>query len=133
MTPKHTVNTAASVRHRQIGRKVLKADHLAHALGARPKKRSRIALPRIPAMRPKLVAAVCAAVLLVAGLGMAGAQYYFAKTAEAQKVAEAKHQVKLRANSIAAEACRRQKLAEKADQIGKITYAELYDGNACDK
>jgi hypothetical protein len=132
MISTHTLKSATSIRHRQIGRKVLKADHLAYALSSRTAKRTKKSL-RLPSMRPKVIAVVVAVVLIVTAVGIGGAQYYSAKTAEAQKVAAAKLQTKLEAKGVASEACRRQKLAEKADQIGKITYAELYDGNACDK
>jgi uncharacterized protein HemX len=132
MKPRHSVNSSATVLSRQIGRKVLKADHLAHVLSVRSKQPARRTF-RLPALKPKMIAAVVAAVILVTALGIGGAQFYFSKTAETQKIAAAKLQTKLEAKSIASEACRQQKLAEKADQIGKITYAELYDGNACDK
>lgn len=58
---------------------------------------------------------------------------YNDQVAAAQKVQATEQQRILKANSAEADACRRKKVEQKADQLGKITYDQMYDGNECDR
>lgn len=122
----------SSLRHRRIGRKVLQADRLARALSATKPKKTKLLWP-MSSLRPKVIALVCAIVIGVGAIGFTGSQVYFAQVDKTQKAAAAERQSKLEAKSIAADACRREKAEQKADQIGKITYDELYDYGECEK
>lgn len=122
----------ASIRDRRIGRKVLQADRLARALGASKHKKAGRTW-RMPHLKPKLIAVICAITIAVSAFGYAGSQYYLAQKAATQKTAAAKQDAQLQAESVAADACRRKKAEQKADQIGKITYDELYDYGECEK
>lgn len=121
-----------STRHRKIGRKVLLADRLSKALDDSASKNSMSKLRIIP-IRPKFIALLCIMIIIVGAIGIGGAQYFTSKAASAQKAADAARQEKKAAKSLAAEACRRKKAEQKADLIGKVTYDELYDYDACDK
>jgi hypothetical protein len=83
--------------------------------------------------KPKVVAIACVVILLVSALGVGATRYYNSQAAAAEKVAATAKQKKLEVKNAAAVACRQKKAEEKADQLGKITYDELYDHNACDK
>lgn len=121
-----------SIRHRRIGRKVLQADRLARALGTAKHKKTRNVW-RAPSLRPKVIALICVIAIGVGALGFGGSQFYFAQVDKTQKAAAIEQQSKLEAKSIAADACRRKKAEQKADQLGKITYDELYDYGECEK
>ena len=121
----------ASVRHRRVGRKVLQADRLTHLLAQESKNTTK---PwDILIVRPKLTLAACALLIAVSAVGFGGLRFYAGQQAASEKAAAVKEQDRLRVRSTAADACRRKKAEEKADQIGKVTYDELYDGDACDK
>ena len=127
MRPKQTQLTTQT-RRRQIGRKVLQADRLSHALGSAPERsRRNIRFSRF--MRPKFAAALSVMIIAVAVIGFGAVQLYAGHRLAAQDTASKQE----RAKSISADACRRQKAEQKADLIGKVTYDELYDGNECDK
>lgn len=130
MNPNPTPHT--SVRHRRIGRKVMLADRLHHAL-EKPRQNRIKATWAFLRSRPRRTAAVCILLIAVLALGAGGVQYYQAKALASQKAAAAIQQQKITAKSLAAEACRQEKAKQKADQLGKITYDQLYDGNECNK
>ncbi len=123
--------TATSNRSRRIGRKALQGDRLARALSASQQARPKRSL-HLP-LRPRAIAITAAVVISIGVLGFAGSQFYLAQAATAQKAAAVERQSKAKASSLAADACRRKKVEQKADQIGKLTYDELYDYNECDK
>lgn len=118
--------------NRQIGRKVLLADRLHHALNANSRTKSRFPW-RLPALRPKFIALACIVVVAIGTSGFMATQFYLSKVAAEQKAAAAKQQNEQKAKSIAAEACRQKKAEQKASLIGKVTYDELYDHDACNK
>lgn len=121
-----------SVRHRRIGRKVLLADKLAHVTKVSAQK-SRNNDWRTIFAKPKLAAAVLGGVIAVGVIGFAGMQTYASQQAKAEQ-AEATAQFTLQKEKAAkADACRRAKLEQKSELIGKVTYDELYDGNECDE
>lgn len=120
------------LRHRQIGRKVLLADRLSHALGSTESKKANHLLGFLK-RRPKTIALTCAVVACAGILGLTTVQFYTTKAEAAQKAAATEKQAKLAKKSIAAEACRRKKAEQKADLIGKVTYDQLYDYDECDK
>jgi hypothetical protein len=131
MTTTRNLHTT-SPRQRQIGRKVLQADRLATVItrtaGNQQKKSW-----RMPTVRPRIIGAICAALIVIGVTSFIGLQSYMGKVAATQKITAEKQQRVLEAKGIAADACRRKKVEEKAALIGKITYDELYDHNSCDK
>jgi hypothetical protein len=127
-----TTKDDSANRHRRIGKKVLLADRLARALNPTshvPAKRSL----SLPPLNRKLLTISFIAVALVGTLGFGGSQFYLAKATAAQEAAAAKMQAAQQIKSRAADACRREKVRQKADLIGKVTYDELYDYDECDK
>lgn len=121
-----------AVRHRRIGRKVLLADRLARAVAPNTQKR-RNKDWRVIFAKPKLAASIVIGVLVVGALTFTGMQAYSAQQAEARQ-AEATEKFALQKEKAAeADACRRAKIEQKADLVGKVTYDELYDGNECNK
>ena len=120
------------IRRRQIGRKVLQADHLNHALNA-GKRRSVVPNWKFLLARPRRTAAAGLVVVLVGAVGFGLMSAYQSQATTAQKAAVIQQQNTIRSKSAAAEVCRRQKAEQKADLIGKVTYDELYDYDECDK
>lgn len=89
-------------------------------------------LPQI-SWRPSRRQYIIAAIILVVGL-VAASCYIFWRV-EHDKAGRAAEQVQLeraRDASVKSNECRKQKAAAKADQLGKITYDELYDYTVCD-
>lgn len=119
-------------RDRRIGRKVLLADRLSHALD-RSSKRPSIVPSRFRSIPRKAAFGVAAGVLVLGLTGTALIHHFSTQAAAAQKVAATKEQQRLEAKSRAADACRRNKAEQKADQLGKVTYDELYDYDECDR
>ena len=132
MRPTHT-SERTSVRHRKIGRRVIRADHLNRALETKNKKTMLSWLRHVPSIRPRTIALTGMAILVVTAATFGGLQIYLGQVAASEKAATAERQDELEAKRVAADACRRQKLEEKADQIGTITYDELYNHGECDK
>jgi hypothetical protein len=125
-------NHPSSVRHRQIGRKVLQADRLARALGS-PTGKSAKRIWRFPSVKPKVLMISGAALVIIISASVFGARAYMAQVAAKESAAAAIQIKQVRAKSAAANACRQQKVEQKADQLGKITYDELYDYDDCEK
>ena len=132
MRPTHR-KQEASIRHRKVGRKVLSADRLNRALETKNKKTMFSWLRRVQSIRPRTIALVCTAILVVSAVTFGGIQVYLGQVADSEKAAAAARRDELEAKRVAADACRRKKLEEKADQIGTITYDELYNHGECDK
>lgn len=131
MTPSRPTHKS-TVRHRQIGRKVLQADRLSRALVDNKNKKPTF-VDRFSSVQRKTVIIVGLVIIGVGVLGFGGASMYFGQVAVSQKAAAVKQQAKSEKKSVEADACRRAKAAQKADLIGKVTYDELYDGDECDK
>ena len=111
-----------SVRHRRIGRKVLLADRISRAMDSGSSNRW-ISLKSF--FTPKRIMLTTSCLLLVAVLGFSGARMYNDQVAAAQKIQATEQQRILKANSAEADACRRKKVEQKADQLGKITYDQM--------
>ncbi|QQS22130.1 hypothetical protein IPM09_01120 [Candidatus Saccharibacteria bacterium] len=88
---------------------------------------------RLPSWRPSRRQYIIATTILVFGLMSSGAYLYWrGEQDKASRAAERAQQERARQASIKSNECRKQKLAAKADQLGKITYDELYDYTVCD-
>lgn len=83
--------------------------------------------------RPKTSALMTVGVLALCVLAAGGAHHYSTTTAAAEKAATEKRYALEKQESLAADACRRKKLEEKADLLGKVTFDELYDNDECVK
>lgn len=130
---------ARQVDYRKIGRKILSADRMmtvmerAGRVGKKTtlRKRSlRSILSRI--VWTKRMGVMMAGVGVVAIMAIIGVRFYQHQQAMAAAKAE---QVRFEAEKrerASALACRQQKLADRSELFGKVTYDELYDGNACD-
>lgn len=119
-------------RHRRIGRKALQADKITtRLLGIEQKKAKKVW--RLPTFKRRVVAAACALVIVVSAVTLTGVRHYNAQASASQQAWASKQQIELKEKSVAADACRREKAAKKADLIGKITYDELYDYGECDR
>jgi hypothetical protein len=119
-------------RNRRIGRKVLAADRLAHALNTSTEKKTRKDW-RKTFLRSKLVVTALVCVVAFSILGWIASQAYFAQQISVQKAEDLRLAGERKAKAAKADACRRAKLEQKVDLIGKITYDELYDYGECDK
>lgn len=120
-------------RNRRIGKKVLLADRLSHAVGKTKRRNDPFRHVRAVASRPKSLAA---ALTLVVAIGVAGSfalQAYTSRQTVAEEAAAAQELATQKAKAAAADECRRGKLAQKADLVGKVTFDELYDDDECDR
>lgn len=139
--PKMRALSPRGVKIKRIGQKAIHCGRVFTALEARlpkaavttKKKRTRpklsFRIPNLSRMQLAFIGAACV-VLLVSGTG-----YYFydQEQDKARAIAEEKQLERdQEAEKIASE-CRRQKAVEKADQIGLLTYDQLYDYDECDK
>ena len=129
MKPK--TQSKSSDRSRRIGRKVLHADRLAKALGTTRPKQAK-SFRRYLTLKPKVTVLATIAVIFLGSLSFGGLQFYATQNTKAQKAQIAEQLKKEKVDSEKADACRRQKAQEKADQIGKVTFDELYDYGECD-
>lgn len=126
---------------KRIGQKAMSCGRVQTALEARmPKqvskakknrKRPRISftMPVLSHLQLGILGAACV-VLLVSGVGY---YFYYQEQDKQRAVAEQRRIEQDRAAEKIASECRRQKAAEKADQIGLLTYDQLYDYDECDK
>lgn len=71
--------------------------------------------------------------IVLSTIGVFGSQVYSNNIAAAEKIETAKQDKIAKQKSTAANACRREKAKQKASQLGKVTYDELYDGSECDR
>lgn len=139
--PKMRALSPRGVKIKKFGQKAISCGRVHSALEARlphlktSKKEKRktpkisFRLPQLSHMQRAFIGAACV-VLLISGTG-----YYFYDR-EQDKIRAIDEQEQLQrdqeAEKIASE-CRRQKAVEKADQIGLLTYDQLYDYDECDK
>ena len=119
-------------RNRRIGRKVLAADRLAQAVSTSTAKKTHKDWHKT-FLRSKLVVTALVCVVAFGILGWIASQAYFAQQASVQKAENQRLADQERAKAVKADECRRAKLEQKADLIGKITYDELYDYGECDE
>jgi len=128
----HLLPKSKALRNKRIGRKVLLADRLAYSLSVNTQNKTRMRWRAVLA-RPKIIAAASLGILVLGTLGFIGVGFYSAQLADIRET-EAARQLSLDKEEAAkADACRRAKLEQKADLVGKVTYDELYDGDECDK
>ena len=124
-----------ATNHRRIGRKVITLARISSVMdrklvAAQPIRKRH--LPQIKIQFTRRVALVLGSIILLAGLATTGAFFYQKQAAATEaKAAQAKLETERKINA-AAVACRKQKLDSKRELYGKITYDELYDGNACE-
>jgi hypothetical protein len=118
---------------RRIGKKAMSIYRTSVLLEKKLATRAPGRIARLVHWRPTRRQYVIAAVILMVGfIASAGYLYW---SGEQDKVRRAAEQVQIereRQASIKSNECRKQKLAAKADQLGKITYDELYDYTVCD-
>lgn len=119
---------------KRIGKKAIFYGRVAASLGvvgAEKDKRLSI-FKRLRAFRPTKKQTVVALIaLLVVGLVSGGLVMYQNKKVADENAAAVAEQQKVEKQNAAAQVCYKQKLKEKASMLGKITYDQLYDGNAC--
>ena len=120
------------LRHRKIGKKVLFADRLSHAMRPR-KSRLESFKDRLPTLSRKQVIVMGVAVVVISSAALGAVRAYTSYAEAKQREVVKQQEVLLKAKSAAADACRREKAQQKAELIGKVTYDELYDYGACDK
>ena len=123
------------LRRRRIGKKVLACNRIARVLerttGASAKKKQQ----KTPRFKPtKLQVLVTSASIVVVTLVVGGGYTLFHNyQVEQQKQAAAANAIRVEAAEAKSAECRAKKAEEKADQIGMITYDELYDYKSCDQ
>ena len=76
--------------------------------------------------------AIPVAILLVILGGYGASAYMHSQEIAKQKAAAAAENARARSVLQKSEACRQQKMKEKAASIGTLTYDQLYDNGACD-
>lgn len=121
-----------ALRNRRLGRKTLQADKLSSVLGRSQSKQSPLSTI-LSALKTRTAVAIIAGIVVLLGVGTVAYSVHRNQLATAERKAAAAQDIKLKAKSDAADACRRQKAQEKSELIGKVTYDELYDYGACDK
>lgn len=125
-------------RVRRIGKKAIFYGRLAPALGvvppskdARPGLLTRL-VRKVRAFRPTRKQLIITAItLLVVGLATAGAIMYQQKRLADEKAAAAAEAARVEKANAAAQLCYQKKTAEKKSMLGKVTYDQLYDKDAC--
>ena len=119
---------------KRIGKKAIFYGRVATSLGAvaSEKKKKPSIVQRLLAFRPtKKQTVVALSILMVIGLITGGLVMYQNKKIADQQAAERAEQARLDKRNAAAQICYKQKIKEKASMLGKITYDQLYDGDAC--
>lgn len=139
--PKMRTLSPRGVKIKRIGQKAISCSRVHSAIedcmpsvkSAAGKKRI---LPKIHLRMPRFTffrLAILGAASIVLVAGAAGYYYYDLEQEKTRAIAEeAVRKRNTEIEKIASE-CRRQKAIEKADQIGLLTYDELYDYDECDK
>ncbi|MFZ1258375.1 MAG: hypothetical protein WAQ25_02800 [Candidatus Saccharimonas sp.] len=121
------------LRARRIGKKAIVCGRTLTAIERKlpkPKKRRTPKLPVIRMTRARYAGLIGALLLTIGGTG--GYMAYSSFRANQQRIAEQEKVERDRKASIKSNECRQQKLAAKKEQLGKITYDELYDYTVCD-
>lgn len=126
-------NTPAQLKTRRFGKKVIFCHRVAPALGAVPppvKKESWF--KRLKSFRPsKKQLVIFAAALLVIGMVTTVSILLEQKRQADVQAAAAAETARVEKENAAAQECYKQKVAEKADIMDKLTYDQLYDGDSC--
>ncbi len=117
------------IDHRRIGKKILSCSRTANLLYGEIKQK-KWHFPKIQ-LTKKHIAIACGVVLLIVACGV-GYKVYDNYQIEQKRIAAEAKAVRDAAARIKSNECRAQKVAAKSDQIGKITYDELYDYTVCD-
>lgn len=123
-------------RARRLGKKAIFYGSIAHALGAVPaespvaKKSSPFS--KIKSFRPskKQLAVAACSVLVLVGAGF-GLNAYNNKRIADEKAAIKAEALRVEKQNALAQECYKQKTTEKTAMLGKITFDQLYDGDAC--
>lgn len=136
--PKRRALNPRGVKIKRFGQKAVSCGRVQTALEARmpkaatkkPKRKLRrptFHMPVLSRLQIAIIGAACV-VLVVSGVG-----YYFYEQEQSKQRAiaeearlEREQEIEKRANE-----CRKQKAIEKADQIGLLTYDQLYDYDEC--
>lgn len=129
MKEKHAGPTTRRIDHRRIGKKILSCSRTATLLYGELKQK-KWQLPKVR-LTKKHVAIACGVALLIAASGV-GYKVYDNYQIEQRRIAAEEKSVRDASARAKSNECRAQKVAAKADQIGKITYDELYDYTVCD-
>lgn len=129
MKGKNAGPTTRRIDHRRIGKKILSCSRTATLLYGELKQK-KWHFPKIQ-LTKKNIAIAGGVVVLVAASGV-GYKIYDNYQIEQKRVAAEQKAVRDAAARVKSNECRAQKVAAKADQIGKITYDELYDYTVCD-
>lgn len=129
--------TPHGMRARRLGKKAIFYGRVAHALGAIPEKSTVMTsksslFAKVKSFKPtkkQLVMAACS-VLLMFGAGF-GWNAYNDKLIADEKAAIKAEALRVEKKNAVAQKCYRQKTTEKTAMLGKITFDQLYDGDAC--
>ena len=129
--------TPHGMRARRLGKKAIFYGRVAHALGAIPEKSTVMTsksslFTKVKSFKPtkkQLVMAACS-VLLMFGAGF-GWNAYNDKLIADEKAAIKAEALRVEKKNAVAQECYRQKTTEKTAMLGKITFDQLYDGDAC--
>jgi hypothetical protein len=120
---------------RRIGRKALSSGRTLVLLEARASS------TKPTAKKPSILSwytfkkwhlAIPVAIFLVVAGGYGAGAYMHSQEIAKKKAAAAAENVRARSVLQKSEACRQQKMKEKAASIGTLTYDQLYDNGACD-
>lgn len=132
------MDTSNSVPHsqrtRRIGKKVIFCGRIAPALGAVTQipDGKRPFIDKVKLFRPTKKQALITAALLVLFIGAGfGLNAYNAKRIADQQAAVKAEAMRVEEQNATMQECYKKKTAEKTDMLGKITFDQLYDGNAC--
>ena len=121
------------VNKRRIGKKAMTlcrtALVLERKLAAVPKPQRKLAIMWRPT---RLHYALFASVAVLGMIGTAGYTYYQQQQSIVHQAATKVAEERAREASANSDECRKQKVAAKADLIGKVTFDELYDYSVCD-
>lgn len=131
---KKRVLSPVGQRRVRVGRKAIACGRMIGAIESRyaPAKKSR-RRPDFFAYRPsRLHAIVLAALLIVSALGAGGYTVYQKHETDKRIAAEKVRLEKERIASQKAAVCRADLVKSKAEQIGKVTYGQLY-GDSCNQ
>lgn len=120
-------------RHRQIGRKVLLADRLARVSKPQQSSSPLKKFTTLLTSNPKRVRMVSAGLVLLFVVAGIGGTFISGSIASARDAEQQKQYKEQKQKSAAADACRRQKVEQNPDLVGKVTYDELYNYGECEQ
>ena len=129
--------TPHGMRARRLGKKAIFYGRVAHALGIVPGQNRDMAkkptlFAKVKSFKPtkKQLVVVACSVLLIIGAGF-GWNAYSNKLIADEKAAIKAEALRVEKQNAIAQECYKQKTTEKTDMLGKITFDQLYDGDAC--